>query len=504
MRTSLSSTVLRLGSALAVACLCPTGVAQSEDDALRVSTNTPGGTARSIGLANAFGALGADGSVISINPAGFGLLRTSELSLTPAFEVNGVKSLYYGTSASDTKSRPYIGNMVLAVNSPKHGSDRRSSTFGVAFDRTATHHWKRQAIADRVSTSILDAFAFDAEGIVDYDLDSLRQFTSSLAYDTYGINPRITPEGDTLNNSYESALPFGADVQQSHTIDSRGANNTTSFFYSTNWMDKLYIGVSLGIIGHRFTRITTHSEKTVDEVVDLKDMTYKENLITTGNGIDLKAGVIWRMSDRFRTGFAFHSPQWTQLNDAYTTSLTTNFRTPDAQGRTAYSKTSPDGLFSYRVHTPWRTVLSAAYIAGSHGLVSVDYEYVDHGNARFRAGNKLADPYDFAYENDAIKQYFRAVHSLRVGTEWRSGNWYFRMGWGFVPDPYEKSDARHGQPQRTYAGGVGYRTDHLGIDVGMNYVQRSTNYYQYDPALVSVTNEVRTSVRSLVTVSLRP
>jgi hypothetical protein len=38
----------------------------------------------------------------------------------------------------------------------------------------------------------------------------------------------------------------------------------------------------------------------------------------------------------------------------------------------------------------------------------------------------------------------------------------------------------------------------------MNYTQRTTNYFQYDPALVDVTQEKRSTVRTLVTVSLRP
>ena len=265
MSSAWNKIALRSSSVLIVLCLGLGGHAQNEDDALRVSMNAPGGTARSIGLANAFGALGADGSVISINPAGFGLFRTSELSTTPAFEVNGVKSLYYGTSASETKSRFYIGNMLLALNSPAdQGSNWRSSTFGVAYDRTATHHWKRQAVGDRVGSSILDDFASQAAGILPDSLYNALSFTSGLAYDAYGINPN-----DTLGTTYSPALPFGADVQQVHTIDSRGANNTTSFFYSANWMDRLYIGLSVGIVGHRFTRTTTHSETTLDEAVDL-------------------------------------------------------------------------------------------------------------------------------------------------------------------------------------------------------------------------------------------
>lgn len=480
-------------------------VAQNEDDALRFSSVAPGGTARSMGLANAFGALGADGGAIGINPAGLGLYRISEISLTPGFEVNTIKSGYHGTNASDTRARLFLGNFTLALHSPSQtGSNWRSSTFGMVYDRQATNHWRSQAQADRVGTSILNAFAFQGEGIPYFDLDSLAAFTTNLAWEAYGINSRISSTGDTLYDSYVAALPPGAQVGQSHTIDAHGATSNTSFFWSGNYQDRFYLGLSVGIIGHRYNRTTTHSETTVDEAIDLKDMRYQENLTTSGNGIDVKAGVIMRVTERFRTGLAFHSPMWAQLNDAYTSEVRTNFRSPDSEGRTSYTASSPDGYLNYRVQSPWRLVASAAYIAGDHGLFSVDYEYADYANARFKPSNKLNDPYDFATENETIKTSFRSVHSVRAGTEWRRGNWYFRLGWGFVPDAFVKDDARHGQALRTFAGGIGYRTDHLGVDLGLNYQERTTNYFQYDPTLASVTTEQRTSVRSLVTVSLRP
>lgn len=478
-------------------------VAQNEDDALRFSSVAPGGTARSMGLANAFGALGADGGAIGINPAGLGLYRISEISLTPGFEINAIKSGYLGTNTSDTRARFFLGNFTLALHSPsRSGSNWRSSTFGMVYDRQATNHWRSQAQADRVGTSILDAFASQAEGTLANDLYDALPFTAGLAYDAYGINP-VDPT-DSLSSSYVAALPAGAQVGQSHTIDSHGATSNTSFFWSGNYQDRLYVGLSVGIVGHRYNRTTTHSETTVDVSVDLKDTRYQENLTTSGNGIDVKAGLILRVTERFRTGLAFHSPMWTQLNDAYTSEVRTNFRSPDSEGRTSYTASSPDGYLIYRVQSPWRLVVSAAYIAGDHGLFSVDYEYADYANARFRPSNRIENTYDFEAENQMIKTSFRGVHTVRAGTEWRNGNWYFRLGWGFVPDAFVKDDARHGQALRTFAGGIGYRTDHLGVDLGLNYQERTTNYFQYDPTLASVTTEQRTSVRSLVTISLRP
>lgn len=57
--------------------------AQNEEDALRYSNVHLLGTARYMGLSGAYGAIGADFSTLSSNPAGIGLYRRSEFSITP-------------------------------------------------------------------------------------------------------------------------------------------------------------------------------------------------------------------------------------------------------------------------------------------------------------------------------------------------------------------------------------------------------------------------------------
>ncbi|MDD2323034.1 MAG: hypothetical protein PHT77_09410, partial [Bacteroidales bacterium] len=59
-------------------------VAQTAEDALRYSRITFGGTARSMAMAGAFGALGADFSTLSTNPAGIGVYNKSIVSFTPS------------------------------------------------------------------------------------------------------------------------------------------------------------------------------------------------------------------------------------------------------------------------------------------------------------------------------------------------------------------------------------------------------------------------------------
>ena len=77
--------------------------AQNDIDALRYSKTTFGGTARYMGLCGAFGALGADFSVLSTNPAGIGLYKSSEFTITPTLYYGATNSSYNGTSREDSK-----------------------------------------------------------------------------------------------------------------------------------------------------------------------------------------------------------------------------------------------------------------------------------------------------------------------------------------------------------------------------------------------------------------
>lgn len=486
-----------------VAVLCTLSVvaasdAQNESDALRVAMQRPGGTARSLGMGNAFGALGADPVALCINPAGFGLYRASSLSLTTTLDFNADKATHYGTTSKDLQQRFALSNaaLVLQREGEKEG---RSSVFGVVYDRVQSHHNSTNVLGNTVPSTILQAFADEAFG-VPYSriLDDL-PFTAGLAWEAYGL--------DTLAGTVDQYLPFipfGSNTQQRRAIEAHGATTRTGLFYAGNLDDRVYLGGALNVMGHRFNRTLTHTENSLDGTLDLGTVNSKEKLATSGNGFELSLGAIFRVNDRVRLGAAFFSPQWWQLNDSYVHEMSTTFRSPDTEGNYTYQSISPDGTFSYRVHTPWRATASVAYIAGQHGLVSLDYEYSDLRNMRFRAANNLEDLYDFELENRAIQRRFTAMHSIRVGTEWRLDNWYLRGGFGFVPDPFQSNDLESGQSLRSFALGAGYRGAHLTVDLGLERWLQGFQTYLYDPALVESTVIDRSGFRSLVTVALRP
>lgn len=484
---------------------CFSAFGQNEEDVLRYSDLLPGGTARTWGLGGAIGAVGADPGSGTTNPAGFGLYNTSEFSFTPQFEVNNTKDLYYGTNSTATDNQFSAGNVSMILSSPSSkGGAWRGSVFGISFDRQASYHWEQHAVGDAVPSTILQKFVNEAEGTPSNQLAGRFPFSSNLVWETFGIDP--LDENDTLPSTYKSAIPFGSNTRQDHTISTSGRSNNTSFFYAANYMDRLYIGANVGFSGVRYERETSHKESSLDTtaVVTMKDLEYSEKLLTTGSGLDLKVGVIGRVGEKMRLGFAFHSPRWLQLSDAYAYSMSTNFRTPDINGNYRYSKDSPDGVFNYRVRTPWNVLLSAAYVAGKNGLVSIDYGYTNFRQAKLNKSLDGMDTYDFSMENEAVKEDFRSTHSLRVGTEWRSGPWYFRGGWGIWPSAYADSDTRQGTSYIRYTGGVGYRTKHMSMDFTAVYGTRDINYYQYDPALVAPSHERMTDTRTMLTLAYRP
>ena len=69
--------------------------AQNEQDALRFSQTYIGGSARTLSMGGAFGALGGDFGALSINPAGIALYRQGEFSFTSNFTTTNIEASSY-------------------------------------------------------------------------------------------------------------------------------------------------------------------------------------------------------------------------------------------------------------------------------------------------------------------------------------------------------------------------------------------------------------------------
>jgi UDP-N-acetylenolpyruvoylglucosamine reductase len=83
------------------------GYSQTADDALRYSQDFYNGSARNMSMGSAFSTPGADFSAASINPAGLGLYRGDEMSITPQLNfVTANRNITVGTEVTINRFFP--------------------------------------------------------------------------------------------------------------------------------------------------------------------------------------------------------------------------------------------------------------------------------------------------------------------------------------------------------------------------------------------------------------
>ena len=92
-------------------CLAMMTMAQNAYDAERVLGNELNGTARFVGMGGAMSALGGDISVMGTNPAGIGIFRSNDASISFGFNNTATESRFNGTSMSEDKTRASLDQL---------------------------------------------------------------------------------------------------------------------------------------------------------------------------------------------------------------------------------------------------------------------------------------------------------------------------------------------------------------------------------------------------------
>ncbi len=459
--------------------------AQYAEDALRFSEQYYQGTARSMAVGSAFGALGADVLTLSTNPAGIGLYRSSCYSITPEVYTRNTSTIYNDGSADDSRTVFDLSSFGL-ISSTYMGNEKNKFHFfqlGLGLNRLNNFNVERTIQGTGKDNSRLDAYLANADGVnySDIENDSYGMYSYDLkpAWDTYLID---TVPG--YQDWYFSPVPWGG-VHQSERMRTWGSVNEWVITAGGNFSDKLYLGVTLGMPMLRYYKESTYREyDAADTIPYFNSWSVYEDLTTTGVGVNIKLGLIYRATDWMRLGFAFHSPTWYSLHDYWYSVYTS-----DLEQFGSYSASSPNGVFDYHLNTPYRIIGDAAFIIKKQGFVTVEYEFVDFGNAEFRARGV---DYSMGVNKD-IKDFFTTTHNIRAGVEYRPGPFSIRAGYQLYASPY-KNNINDGAMQKI-SGGLGYSTGNFAIDLAFVYGKRKEDYYLYtsdygsaNPSLITSKN----------------
>jgi hypothetical protein len=460
--------------------------AQNDIDAMRYSQTFFGGTSRSKAMAGSFGALGADGSCMANNPAGIGLYRKGDINLSLGLKFFSVEATHNGTSNKNFKaSVPFDGLTLVGAWDSKQQPDNHHS-LGLSCNQIANFNGNTTIEGQANFKSIANDFLASANGKALKNLDNTY---SGMAYDNYLID-----RYDTTTNQYASLINTKYDLIQSKTIETRGKINEWCFNYAYGYKDKLYLGATLGIPVISFSHNSVYSESDTNDSMRLstnsspsyyyptegvggfKSMSYQETYKTTGNGYNLKVGVIYRASEFIRLGASFHSPTIYNLTDGYVYRMSANYD----EGGSFTTQYPPDngGKFNYQVITPMKFTGSIGLLYNKLGALNIDYDIINYKQASLQSS-----PQEFTGVNAVIRNKYSQTSNLRVGAEANLKPMFVRLGYAMYGSPFGETFS--GDFVRSfYTGGIGFRKDKMYLDISFTKSMNSENYYMYNPKYV--------------------
>lgn len=445
--------------------------AQNEVDALRFSEIYYSGTARANSMANAFGALGADLSTASTNPAGIGVYKHGSIAFSPSVMMSNVQSTFNGTITPTDKLSMMLNNFGVVLATEPGTSDIRALNFSFGYNRT--NNFKRNYNIAGVNDkgSMLDYFMIDANGSLPSEMNS---YSTYHAWNTYLLD---NISGDTT--SYTNALWWdlsGAETpkygeNQSRIQQTVGGAGEFFFNVAMNYKDFVFFGATVGLQSFYYHSVITYTEDNFIDNADLKSFTYIENITNNGSGINLKLGLIIKPTKFLRVGGSFHSPTYFTVTDEYYTSLASYWNSPDTEGNYNYSSETEENYFEYNLLTPMRLTGDLGIILGKFMLIGINYEYLDYSAMRMSASD-----YMFVSENEAIRNTYHAISNYRGGVEFRTGPLYLRGGYALLSSPYKDNKSVNFSKSQI-SGGIGLKVKNFFLDVA--YVRDISNYNAY-------------------------
>lgn len=486
---------------MALSAISLTGMAQ--DPYLNntiISTSDLFGTSRFVGMGGAMGALGADISTISSNPAGLALFSKNEMSLTAGASwmghnsaagwANGTHGKFdqLGVVAS-FKGSGRLRNVNLTFNYQKK-ADYDNCFFGET--------WTAASWADQLDGLAEEAFEYRSSLYGHPDT----YFSTLYALgDDYGL--------------FRDDIVKNPDDPNSTLSITTGALSSYEVNVSANVDNRYFFGMTLGLDNVNFRRGTDYWEQRTDALGNIQDFGYINEQVISGNGFNIKLGAIVRPfeSNAFRVGFTVETPTWYKLKYVDDQSLTTKYYWDNQTKELVYDadlgqyythyvydlSNSYINYLSYRITTPWKVRVQMGSTHSTCFAWGVEYEYANYPGTTMKFPGAYGGTTTDEMFNEATNTMLRPQHTVRAGLEYKPiSALSLRAGYNFItsttaPDSYWDpflSDTSLSYPTgldymnqsdvHIATFGVGYRHKWFYADLAYKYRHQTGEYYAFD------------------------
>jgi len=449
------------------------------ESALLFSRTNPGGSARIQGLGGSQVALGGDFSSALSNPAGLGMYNRSEFTFSPAFRLSKTSADYLGQSTNDSKSTLHIPAFSLTFhNDYDKLSGFLNGTFAISYSRINDFNQNIKYQGTNSNNSIIDYFLEDATGATVSQFGangSLTNTPTHLAYENYLIGDSTVWDPNADPTAYFTdvlGIPF-----QVEEIENRGAQNQWSFAYGTNFNDKLFLGVGLGV-----TTLKYKSKKVYTEIFEnepLLDLRLEENLEINGSGINATVGATFRPINMVQFAISATTPTRYELSDAYTAFMQTNWDNFQYDASTILNQeqyTSEVIASDYTLTTPGRINAGATLFLNKIGFVTADVERINYEKAKY---SPITQGVSFDLDNEDIQNLYKTVYNIRGGFEFRYQNLRARAGYAYMPSPFKTDQNDVTESIQRITIGAGYRVSKAYIDLAVVHTCSERSYRPY-------------------------
>lgn len=400
------------------------------------------GTARSMGMGNAFTALGADLVSASINPAGIGMYIKGDVSLTPMVQhaATDTDAEHFERSRRNKFAMSSIGGVFTAYEGT---GSLVNVNIGIVYNRIADFNYRTSlaSIGNPYTSTManvfctlsnIDGLTTNSNGTMDFPNDPY-YWGAVLAYKN-GLTNHDSQGWfiDRIGNPYNAGP--APEIDQFSTVSSSGSIGEYALTMGMNFNDRFYFGATIGIQSVSYKRSIFYGENYVyldgiypsgeDMPYQLEYMNYNQNVEMSGTGFNLKLGMTWRPIENLRLGVAFHTPTWYSLSLRYSAEMSSatysagsnpdNYRL-DYNGyfydNVAVGTWEDSGPDSWNFSSPTRLMFGAAYTFGGRVILSADYERDWYQSARLDS-----NPLGLSYTGH-FRDYCKGSNTLRVGAE---------------------------------------------------------------------------------------
>ena len=413
------------------------------------------GSARYVGMGGAMTAIGGDPSAAMVNPAGLGLYRRSEISVSIDETIDNTQQVGSNDTYQRTRfAAPQISAIWAWGNSQKQrGLVYNNFMFSLNrlanFNRDIVVKGAGMGMVPTICNITNDEGGVSEEFLVNKPWDNVEiGWLSILGYEAYLIDP-------IENNKWKPAVDF---TDGSLSISETGTSDQYTISWAGNISNQWYIGVGVNIPTINYTKHTSLREQNnQNSSAELKSMFH-----VSGVGISGSLGLIYRPIQALRIGASLQTPTILSLSRQSTGDMYSTIA-----GQKYEVLTPESGVMDIDIASPLRTSVSVAGQLGKIGLIAVQYDYAH--------SNEMED-----------------IHTLRIGAEAQAyRGLFFNAGYVYESSFMEEDpkwllgyneirtdmDYRYTAATQYASAGIGYRSDVVVAQLAYQYGWQTIHQY---------------------------